>query len=162
MIIKFNGETTLNKLPKLIKEIVEDVQAKAGIETAKVKVKDAQLGLVFSVGEEMHYMTVTHDGVTEIFQTNVKLDDKGNIERLVDNEESSFLDDYSRAVAMGQGSPKYEPIESIYNDEDLELIETENGGDIVGNTYTNKATGEQVVRYYKDNILIGEMGYRTK
>ena len=164
MIIKLKGETSLNKLPQIIKEVVTDITARAGIEGASFKVKDAELGLVFKVGKEMQYLTVVHDEVAEIFQVNVQLDSKGNIEKRVDNEEETFLDDYSRAVAKGLENPTNEPIESAYKDSELKLIKEETAGDLTEKIYEviDSPENERVLRYYRNMVLVGETGYTTK
>ena len=128
MILKFKGETSLNKLPKLIKEVTADIQQRAGIPETQFKIKDAELGLIFKVGEEMHYLNVEHEGVPEIFKVAVELDEKGNIKKAVDNEKESFMDDYSKARAKGVADEiGRTEIESVYNDSDLDFHREENG-----------------------------------
>lgn len=164
MIIKLKGETSLNKLPQIIKEVTADITARAGIEGANFKVKDAELGLVFKVGEELKYLTVEHDGLAEIFQVNVQLDDRGNIARKVDNEENSFVDEYSRAVSKGLDSQINKPIESSYSDEELIQEKEESVEDLTERLYRVKDSSEdeRVLRYYRNGILVGEMGYMQK
>lgn len=162
MIIKFNGETSLSKLPELIKEITKDIQERAGIPASKFKVKDAQVGLVFKVGNEMKYMAVEHDGVAEIFQVNVQLDEKGNIKKTVDNEEESFVDEYSKAVAKGLESPVVEEIESVYDSEELVEVARDDAGDLVAIYFEHIETKETVVQYFRNGILVAEMGYKDK
>lgn len=162
MIAKLNGEVSLSKLPEVVKEVVKDIQERAGLPALKFKVKDAQLGLVFKVGDEMHYLTVEHDGLSEIFQVQVQLDEKGNIKKAVDNEESTFIDGYSRAVAQGLESPAVEEIESVYNIADLEEVSKEDAGDLVAIQYSHKETKERVVQYFRNDVLVGEMGYKEK
>lgn len=161
MIIKFKGETSLNKLPKLIKEVTTDIQQRAGIPETQFKIKAAEIGLVFKVGEEMHYLNVEHEGVPEIFKVAVELDEKGNIKKAVDNENKSFMDDYSRARAKGEAdSIGRKEIKSVYKDSDLEFQREENGGDLVCKYYLHKETGELVERFYRDGVLVGEAGYK--
>lgn len=163
MILKFKGETSLNKLPKLIKEVTADIQQRAGIPETQFKIKDAELGLVFKVGEEMHYLNVEHEGVPEIFMVAVELDEKGNIKKAVDNEKESFMDDYTRARAKGVADEiGRTEIESVYNDSDLDFHREENGGDLVCKYYKHKQTGELVERFYRDGVLVGEAGYKVK
>lgn len=162
MIIKFNGETSLSKLPELVKEVTKDIQERAGIPASKFKIKDAQIGVVFKVGSEMKYMAVEHDGVAEIFQVQVQLDDKGNIKKTVDNEEESFVDEYTRAVAKGLESPVTEEIESVYNLEELEEVARDDAGDLVAVYYNHKETTERVVQYFRNGVLVAEMGYKNK
>lgn len=163
MIVKFKGETSLNKLPKLIKEVTADIQQRAGIPETQFKVKDAELGLVFKVGEEMHYLNVEHEGVPEIFKVAVELDEKGNIKKAVDNEKESFMDDYTRARAKGVADEiGRTEIESVYNDSDLDFHREEDGGDLICKYYKHKQTGELVERFYRDGILVGEAGYKVK
>ena len=163
MIIKFNGETSINKLGKMIQEVATDIQQRAGLEKGtKLKVKDCQIGVVFEVNGEMNFLNVEHDGLKEMFQVNVELDKKGNISKTVDNEEESFQDDYTRSVIKGMENPLTEEIPSVYNNEDLEFYFEENGGDLVERRYKHKETGETVLRYYRNEILVGEMGYTPK
>ena len=163
MIIKFNGETSINKLGKLIQEVAGTIQERAGLEKGtKIKVKDCQIGVLFEVDGEMKFLNVEHEGIKEVFQVNVDLDTKGNIAKAVDNEEESFQDEYTRSVLKGIENPLTEEIPSVYNEEDLEFISEENGGDLVERRYRHKETGETVLRYYRNGILVGEMGYKTK
>ena len=88
MIIKFNGETSINKLGKLIQEVVKNIQERAGLDSGtNIKVKDCQIGVVFEVNGEMNFLNVEHEGIKEIFQVNVQLDSRGNIAKAVDNED---------------------------------------------------------------------------
>lgn len=161
MIIKVHGETSMNKLPKTLKEVVADVQARAGIPDAKFIIKDAEVGILFNVEGEKNFLSVTHDGVAEPFKVHVKLDKKGNVDTTVDNEKESFLDDYSRAVAKGeQPQAGYEPIESVFNDDALEEVHEENGGDLVAKYYEHKKEDLLVVRYFRNGVLVGESGYK--
>lgn len=163
MIMKLHGETSLNKLPKIIKEVVADVQARAGIPDAKFTVKDVEVGILFNVEGEKNFLSVTHKGVAEPFKVHVKLDQKGNVDMTVDNEKESFLDDFSRAVAKGEDSPAgHEPIESVFEDADLEEVHEEDGGDLVAKYYQHKKEDLLVVRYFRNGVLVGESGYKKK
>lgn len=163
MIIKFNGETSINKLGKLIQEVVKNIQERAGLDSdTNIKVKDCQIGVVFEVNGEMNFLNVEHEGIKEIFQVNVQLDSRGNITKAVDNEEESFQDEYTRSILKGLESPAVKEIESVYNTEDLEFKSEENGGDLVEKRYIHTKTGEVVLRYYRNEILVGEMGYKEK
>lgn len=162
MIIKFNGETSLSKLPELIKEITKDIQERAGIPASKFKIKDAQIGVVFKVGSEMQYMAVEHDGVAEIFQVNVQLDEKGNIKKAVDNESESFTDEYTKAISKGLENPVTEEIESVYNIEELEELAKDDAGDLVAVYYQHKETKEKVIQYFRNEVLVAEIGYKDK
>ena len=158
MIIKINGETTVNKLPNIIKEVAGTIQERMGADH-KIKIKNAEIGVVAMVEGEPMYFKVEHDGIEEILTINVQLDKKGNILKTVDNEKESFLDDYSKAVAKGIDCIKNEPIESVYNMEDLQLEHVEDGGDIQGRYYVHKVTNERVIQYYRNGVLVGELGY---
>lgn len=162
MVIKFYGETNLNKLSKLIKEVVTDIQQRAGIEEAKFSLKDAEIGVMFDVKGEKMMLSSEIDGVVEPFRVCVQLDEKGDIYKKKDNEEESFLDDYQRAVAKGLESPTTDSIKTVFNDEDLIQEHEEAGGDLVAKYYINTATGEKVIRYYRNDILVGETGYKQK
>lgn len=160
MIIKLNGTTSLNKLPKIIKEVVTDIQNRAGLSSSSYKVKDVELGVLFKVNGEEMLLNTDIDGVKEPFKVVVALDEKGNIKAMKDNENESFMDEYEKRVTAGQ-EVAYEVIESVYNDEDLEEIYSEDGGDIVCIRYKHK-NGERVERYYKNDQLVGELGYINK
>lgn len=163
MIIKLHGETTVNKLTKIIKEVVTDIQKRAGLEENKFTLKDVELGVLFNVNGEKMMLSSEIDGVSEPFAVHVELDEKGNIKRTVDNEEESFLDDYSRAIAKGLESPTTEPIESTFNDGDLVEYDAESGGDLVALHYRHKTeAGLFVIRYFRNGILVGETGYKKK
>lgn len=160
MKIILDGKTTLTKLPKILKEIITEVQAKAGVESAPVKLDKAELVFTFMVNGEPQYVTVNHDGVPELFTVAVKLDENGNIERAVNNENETFLDEYTRAMAKGE-TKEYEVIQSSYKDEELETVRVNDGGDIQEIIYRHIETGNTVVRYIKNGDLVGELGFET-
>lgn len=160
MKIILDGKASLTKLPQILKEILTEVQAKTGIENAPIKLDKAELTFTFNVNGEAQYLTVNHDGVAELFTVAVKLDDKGNIKKAVNNEKESFLDEYIRAMVKGE-SKEYEVIETSYKDEELETIRVNDGGDIQEIIYRHKETGYTVVRYIKNEELVGEMAFET-
>lgn len=162
MIIKLHGETSLNKLPKILKEVITDIQNRAGIDESKFTIKDAEIGILFNVNGEKMYLTVEHDGLKEIFNVHVELDEKGNIKTKKDNEEESFVDEYSRAVAKGLENPVTKEIESVYNDEFLKEVSRNDVGDLVEIQYIEILTGETVYRYYRNGVLIGEVGHKNQ
>lgn len=163
MIIKLHGETSINKLPKILKEVVENIQTRAGLDESKFTIRDAEVGILFNVNGEKMMLNSEIDGVVEPFTVVVELDEKGNIKIAKDNEEESFLDDYSRAIAKGLESPTTEPIESVFNEEDLEEYDSESGGDLVAIHYRHKTEdGMFVIRYFREGILVGETGYKKK
>lgn len=160
MKIILDGKTTLTKLPKILKEIITEVQAKAGVESAPVKLDKAELVFTFMVNGEPQYVTVNHDEVPELFTVAVRLDEKGNIERAVNNENETFLDEYTRAMAKGE-TKEYEVIQSSYKDEELETVRVNDGGDIREIIYRHIETGNTVVRYIKNGDLVGELAFET-
>lgn len=160
MKIILDGKTTLTKLPKILKEVITEVQAKTGAENAPVKLDRAELIFTFMINGEPQYVTVNHDGVPELFTVAVKLDEKGNIERAVNNENESFLDEYTRAMAKGE-TKEYEPIQSIFKDEELEVVRVNDGGDIQEVISRHLATGDTVVQYYKNDVLVGEVAFEA-
>jgi len=161
MKIILDGKTTITKLPKVLKEAVSEVQARIGVDNAPVKIDRAEIVLAFKVNGEEQYATVVHEGVQELFTVAIKLDEKGNVVKAVDNENESFLDDYSRAVAKGE-TKEYEVIESVFKDEELELVRTNDGGDIQEIIYRHKVSGDTVVRYIKNGELVGELAFETE
>lgn len=162
MIVKLHGETSLDKLSNILKEVISDIQNRAGIEESKFTIKDAEIGILFNVNGEKMFLSVEHEGLKETFNVHVELDEKGNIKNKKDNEEESFADDYSRAVAKGLENPVTEEIESSYKDEFLVEEERTDVGDLVSIKYTEVITGETVYRYYRNGILIGEIGFKKR
>lgn len=162
MIIKLHGETSLNKLPKILNEVISDIQNKAGIDESKFTIKDAEIGIIFNVNGEKMYLTVEHDGLKEVFNVHVELDEKGNIKAKKDNEEESFVDEYSRAVAKGLENPVTKEIKSVYNDKFLKEVSRNDVGDLVEIQYTEILTGDIVYRYYRNGILVGEVGHKNQ
>lgn len=160
MIIKLHGETSLNKLPKILKEVISDIQNRAGIEESKFTIKDAEIGILFNVNGEKMFLSVEHEGIKETFNVHVELDEKGNIKNKKDNEAETFADDYSRAIAKGFDATITEEIESSYKDEFLVEEERTDAGDLVEIKYKEIITGETVFRYYRNGILIGEIGFK--
>lgn len=156
MIIKFNGTMDTEQLAKNIESIVSDIIKRAGIESKDIKIKDAQVGVLFTADTNPQYLVVTHDDVPEIFEVNVKLNDAGEIDRTVDNEKESFQDDFTRAVANGEESPITEEIESVFSDEELEQTEIIDAGDLQEIHYKLKDTKDTVIRYYRNGVLVGE------
>lgn len=156
MILKFRGTTTLTKLTKHIKDIAEDIQKRADIISSSIKVKDAEVGVIFTVDGKPVYLDVEHEGVKEVFTMMVQLDEKGNIVKEVDNEETSFLDNYSRSIAKGEVLT-YKPIKSKFNYSDMAIIKIEKIDDeLTIKSYRHKKTNDIVHQYYKDSILVGE------
>lgn len=156
MIIKFNGTMDIEQLKTNIETVVGDIIRRAGLEGHNIAIKDAQLGVLFNVDTNPQYLTVEHEGVPEIFEVNVKLNDAGEIDRAVDNEKESFHDDYTRAVAKGEEAPVTEEIESVFNDDELEEVEVVDAGDLKEVHYNLKDTEDSVVRYYRNGLLVGE------
>lgn len=161
MIIKLHGETSLNKLPKILKEVITDIQNRAGIEESKFTLKDAEIGILFNVNGEKMFLSVEHEGLKEIFNVHVELDEKGNIKGKKDNEKESFADEYTKAVAKGLENPVTKEIESVYKDEFLKEESRNDVGDLVEIKYTEILTGETVYRYYRNGVLIGEVGHKN-
>lgn len=163
MIIKIHGETSVNKLPTIIRDITADIQNRAGLEGKKFNLKDAEIGVLFNVNGEKMMLSSEVDGVIEPFVVHVELDEKGNVKRTKDNEEESFLDDYSRAIAKGLESPTIQEIMSVYNDEDLDCFDSESGGDLVAYHYKHRIEKDlKVIRYYRNGVLVGETGYKKE
>ena len=156
MIIKFRGATSVAKLNKHIKTVTEDIMDRAKIDASSMKVKDVEIGIVFMVDGTPMALDVVHDGISEAFTVMVQLDEKGNIEVMKDNEEQTFLDEYSRAVAKGE-EPKYSQIHTTYSWDDLEHINTEHiDDDLMIKHYKQYSTGDAVHMYYKNGILVAE------
>ncbi len=156
MKIRIEGQQSVNKLGANIKEIIKKVQEKTGLDDLTCKIECAEVTVVFVKDKEPQYLTVNHDGVNEIFTVACMVDKKGNIEKAVDNEEKSFLDEYTRALAKGEVK-EYPVIESKYDDSELEEKAVTDGGDMREVAYTHKETGDTVIRYYKNGELIGEL-----
>ena len=162
MIIKFHGETSPNKLTNMLKEIIEDIEKRTGIEGTKYTLKDVEVGVLFNVNGEKMMLSSEIDGVKETFKVHVQLDEKGNVKLKKDNEHESFSDEYAKAVAKGFKAESEEEIESNFKDEELEIIGEEVGGDLKEVHYVHKKTDEHVLRYFRKEKLIGELSYKPK
>lgn len=163
MIVKFHGETSLNKLPKLVKEIVENVQERSGLEKNRFTLKDVELGILFNVSGEKMMLNSYIGEDSEPFTVHVQLDKKGNIAVRKDNEKESFLDEYSKAVKKGLDTVVDTEIDSVFTDEQLELKDTEELGDLVVKSYVLRDNKEEyVIRYYRNDKLVGETGFKSK
>lgn len=165
MIIKFRGQTELNKFMGHTDDIIKDMLVKAGLPgDTPFQVRDVEVGVVFKLDNEYHYMTVTHDDINEILEVYVKLDESGDIDKNVNNVESSFMDDYSKAVAKGEEYTN-EPIMSQYDDALLVEVERLDLGDELQVVkYDHKDDDAlEVIRYYRgNNVLVGEIGYNKE
>lgn len=157
MIIKFVGEQTTEQMMENLTKVVSEVLVKVGIEGVPFKVKTVEMGLVFDVEGEQQFLTVAHEGVEEIFQINVQLDEEGEIKKSVNNEEQSFQDDFTRSVMKGEEFKVGEPIESEYNEADLIELDRVDGGDIVEVRSRHKETDEIIYQYFYNGELVGEM-----
>lgn len=159
MIVKFRGTQNLFHFVKNLDGIILDIQERAGLQEQPFKLRDVQLGIVFGEEGNEQYLTVEHDGVSEVFQIQVALNEKGEIDLQKDNQNETFLDDYSRAVSKGEASPVTEEIKSVFDD--AELMETEriNCGDIEEVHYTTP-NGTHVIRYYRNGVLVAEQGIK--
>lgn len=156
MIIKFNGTMSHEQLARHMAEIINHTLDKLeGVDDTKLR--DVQVGVLFTVGGEDQYLTVKHDGLDEIYNVLVKLDENGEIERSKDNKEETFLDDYTRAVAKGEEF-KVDPIESNYDNEELIKIAELDGGDLVETHYIFKdnCPSDVLVQYHREGVLVGE------
>lgn len=164
MIIELHGEISVEKLSEVLMEIITDMNTRVGLNAdINFNLKDVKVGVVFNVNGEKMGLVVEHEGIKEAFTVHVELDEAGNIKRAKDNEEETFLDEYSRAISKGLESPTTEEIESVFNDEDLEEVFTETGGDLKAVHYKHKIQeGLFVVRYFRNEILVGETGYGKK
>lgn len=160
MKIILDGKTTINKLPTILRDVVTDIKEKAGVPDAPVKIERAEIVFTAMINGEPQYFTVDHEGLKELFTVAVKLDEKGNIIKAVNNENESFLDEYTRAMAKGE-TKEYKVIESIFKDEELETVRVNDGGDIQEIIYRHKEKGDTVVRYFKNGDLVGEVAFET-
>lgn len=162
MRIQTKGKTSITKVSKLIKEIVTETLAKANLDTEiKFKIEDFACDIVFNIDGQEQKMTVNHNGLDEIFTMGVNLDAKGNIDKTADNLDRSFIDPYVRQEMTGEPI-SFEIIESVYNDDELEHLATNEGMGVQEIMYRLKGTDKQIVRYYKDSNLIGELELDNK
>lgn len=159
MIIKFHGEQSLHKFQGNLKEIIENVLDTNKLQAYPFKLRDIEVGVVFHVGDEAKMLTVEHDGLTEPFTLHIKLDEKGNIVDKADNEEKSFLDDYSKAKAKNEEYiPKLtQPIKSKFLDIDLKYLSTVDGGDVQIVKYQHRKSKKIIERYYRNKKLVAEI-----
>lgn len=162
MRIQTKGKTSITKVSKLIKEIVTETLAKANLDAdVKFKIEDFACDIVFNIDGQEQKMTVNHNGLDEIFTMGVNLDNKGNIDRTADNLEKSFIDPYVRQEMTGQAHV-FETIESAYNDDELEHLDTNEAMGVQEIMYKLKGTDKHIVRYYKDSNLVGELELDNK
>lgn len=163
MIVKFHGSQTLAQFIENLGAVVNDIKGRADLTTEEkdIKLKDVQVGVTFNIGGTDSFLEVNHGDIAEVFTVNVKLDEAGQIDVTKDNEKETFLDDYTRAIAKGE-EVEYQEIESVYDDDMLVWEKTNDGGDIKEVIYTDAPTGHRVVRYYKNDVLVGECAYTTE
>lgn len=160
MKLVFKGKCSANQLSKRITEVVADIVARTGItEDAKIIIENAELNVIFKVGNEESYLTVPREingqEVQDIFTVTVPLTEKGTIKATLDNEEESLVDDKTLAEANGI-EYEYSEIESDY--EESELIYIDTFGDDVAKSvrYSIVGTELELIRFYKGEKLVGE------
>lgn len=161
MIIKFNGTQNLFNFVKNLHEILDDIQERAGLEEQPFKLRDVQVGIVFGEEGNEQYLTVSHDDIPEVFQVQVQLNEAGQIDIQKDNQEETFMDDYSRALAKGEESHLVDEIQSVFEDSELEEIDRIACGDIEEVIYSS-VDGLEVHRYYRNNVLVVESAIKPQ
>lgn len=134
-------------------------------EDTKLFIEDLSFKVSFEINGQLQYASITRDingeKVPEIFQVAVKLDPEGRIVYVGDNEDESFYDGYTLAQAVGQ-EYEYEGIESLYPNEDLEVISyLESSEDdekkVMAVTYKIKGDDDfSLIRYYKGEKIVAE------
>lgn len=157
MRLQTKGKTSVNKVTKIIKEVVAETLTKANIvDELKYKVENFSCDIVFIVDGAEQKITVKHNGLDEIFTVGVALDNKGNITKTADNEKESYVDKYTASEITGQPM-ELESICSQYAEDEVEEISRVTEGGAAEVTYKIKATDETLIRYYKDDKLVGEI-----
>lgn len=157
MRIETVGTIAASKPNAVIKEVVNDIMERANIsKDTKYKIKDLSCNIAFMVDGVEQALTVEHQGHPEMFTVMVKLDKKGNVEKAVNNEKQSFIDDYTRSVLNGEEKSYTEFIKSEYDAKDLEFLSelcVEDKKEIV---LRHKETNQLVLQYYVGDKLVGE------
>lgn len=156
--------------PKLMYEnttrVVADLLERLGVPgDTKMVIEDLSFKVAFEINGQLQYASITRkingEEVPEIFQVAVKLDGEGSIVYVGDNEDESFYDGYTLAQAVGQ-EYEYEGIESLYDNEDLEVIsylESSEDDDKKVMAVTYKIKGDDdfsLIRYYKGEKIVAE------
>lgn len=163
MIVKFMGQQTTDQLFDNINTIMNDITSRTKLSSSGFKLRTVELGFVFNVDGEDKFLTVNHDGIEEIFQINVQLEQDGTIKKAKDNEDESFQDDFTRSVMRGEDFMVDCPvIESEYNADDLIELDRLDGGDTIEVRYKHKQTNEIIYQYFFNNVLVGEMAVTNK
>lgn len=148
MILKFKGETSINKLKKHIADVVANICEQGGLSPDKITVKDAEVGILFEVDGVKNGLQVKHNNIDELFTVVVQLDEKGNIKASEDNSKKTFIDEYTQTIAKGLVK-EYPTIESKFKDQDLQYSRKEVVDDIITKEYLIKNSDDILIRYYK-------------
>lgn len=156
-------------IDNLISEVIDNMARRIGVpEDTKIAIDGLEFKVLFTIDGEETYASVPREingeTVNEMFTVSVHLDEEGNILQEEDNEGESFYDGYSLAKSIGQ-EYNYEGIESKYQDSELEFKEslgedTEGAKAITYIVIDNPET--EIVRHFKDDLLVFEYEYKTK
>lgn len=157
MRIETLGTIAVSKTNTVIKEIVADIMERANIpQNTKFKVKDLSCNISFMVDGVENGLTVTHNGNQEMFTVMAKIDSKGNVEKAVNNEKESFIDDYTKSVITGEEKEYKEFIKSEYDAKDLVFVNelcVEDKKEVV---YKHEGLNTYVLQYFVGDKLVGE------
>lgn len=146
-------ESIVDKLEEVVTTTIGKLATDKGIAVADARIIDAEftIGLEIEGLDELQYLTVEHhEGVPEAFKWVV---DMGN-DKAENNEDASYFDSWSVAKYKGH-EQVFEPVESVYVDEDMFLISEETFGNMSKRLY-NHMNGFEVARIYQNGALIQE------
>ncbi|PEM65293.1 hypothetical protein CN613_25450 [Bacillus pseudomycoides] len=148
MRINFDGTMSLAQYGKLVKETIQDVATKAGIDPKDVKLSNPvmQMSLDIKGYEEPQVLTTPHG---ELFVINVKVE-KGKI--VTDSNEEEAKGDkrlLSETEAAKETPLPTTSIESEFKEEDIQFLEDlEVRHDLVQRVYTIIGSEDTLIRYY--------------
>ncbi|MBE7117299.1 hypothetical protein FT641_26990 [Bacillus paranthracis] len=162
MRINFEGTMSLAQYGKLVKEVIQDVATKAGIDPKDVKLSNPvmQMSLQIKGYEEPQVLTTPHG---ELFVIDVKVE-KGKI--VTESNEDEAKGDkrlLSETDAAKETPLPKESIESEFKEEDIQFIEDlEVRHDLKQRVYSINGSEDTLIRYYgiedgKERLIFEEV-----
>lgn len=155
MIVRVHGELNVNRLGRVLDKVISDILDRVDAKGAKLH--DPVIETAFRVDghEEPVKMMVDHETGAEPFTVDVEVDADGNIIGEKDNEEIPLFSELYHKLLKGEEIElPTEPIESVYNDKDLEELDVMEAGNLKGIIY--KYGDDKVVKYYNNGSLVAE------
>lgn len=155
MIVRIHGELNVERFGKVLNEVLNDVLDR--LHAKGVTLHDPIIETAFNVEgfDTPVKMIVEHERGAEPFTIDVELDADGNIKGSKNNEETPLYNEVFHKMARGEEiALPTEPIESEYEDKDLEELDVMESGELKGIVY--KYGDNKVVRYYNEGVLVAE------